>query len=107
VLEDFSRAWRRAGVALDRIGFAVEDQDRSSGIYQVRYQDLEASRKEEGFFSKLAFWSDDDKPEVRSYGIQLVADGGETRVQVLDEKGADVQTSTSQTIYRLLFEELR
>ena len=107
VLEDFSRAWRRTGVALDRIGFAVEDQDRSSGIYQVRYQDLEASRKEEGFFSKLAFWSDDDKPEVRSYGIQLVADGGETRVQVLDEKGADVQTSTSQTIYRLLFEELR
>ena len=107
VLEDFSRAWRRTGVALDRIGFAVEDQDRGNGLYRVRYQDLEAAREEEGFFSKLAFWSDGDKPEVRTYGIQLAADGGETRVQVLDEKGAEVQSSTSQSILKLLFEELR
>ncbi len=107
VLEDFSRAWRRTGVALDRIGFAVEDQDRGNGRYQVRYQDLEAAREEEGLLSKLAFWSDDDKPEVRTYGIQLAADGSETRVQVLDEKGAEVQNSTSQSILRLLFEELR
>ncbi len=107
VLEDFSRAWRRTGVALDRIGFAVEDQDRTNGLYRVRYQDLEAERKKEGFFSKLAFWSDGDKPEVRTYGIQLAANGSETRLQVLDEKGAEVQSSTSQSILRLLFEELR
>jgi len=105
-LEDFSRAWRRTGVALDRIGFAVEDQDRARGLYQVRYQDLEAEREKKGFFSKLAFWSD-DKPEVKTFGIQLAADGAETRVEVLDAKGAAVQDSTSQTIFRLLFEELR
>ena len=29
VNEDFSRAWRRTGVALDRVGFAVEDRNRS------------------------------------------------------------------------------
>ncbi len=107
VLEDFSRAWRRTGVALDRIGFAVEDQDRSNGVYRVRYQDLEAERKKEGFFSKLAFWSDGDKPEVRTYGIELRADGAETRVGVLDEKGAGLQGSTAQTILKLLYEELK
>jgi len=107
VLEDFSRAWRRTGVALDRIGFAVEDQDRAGGLYRVRYQDLEKSRKDEGWFSKLAFWSDDDQTEVRSYGIRLSADGAETQVAVLDEKGAEIQNQTSQTILKLLYEELK
>ncbi len=106
VLEDFSRAWRRTGVALDRIGFAVEDQDRAGGLYSVRYQDLEEARKEEGWLSKMAFWSDDET-EVRSYGIRLTADGAETRVAVLDEKGAEIQNQTSQTILKLLYEELK
>ncbi|MDX1593104.1 MAG: outer membrane protein assembly factor BamC [Gammaproteobacteria bacterium] len=106
VLEPFPGAWRRTGVALDRIGFAVEDQDREDGIYRVRYQDLEAGREEKGLLSKLAFWSD-DKPDVRTYGIRLSGDGEETRIDVRDEAGADVQSSTSQTILRLLYEELR
>jgi outer membrane protein assembly factor BamC len=107
ILEDFSRAWRRTGVALDRIGFAVEGQDRENGLYQVRYQQLEP-KKEEGFLSKLAFWSsDDDEPDVRTYGIRLRPDGAETRVKVLDEKGAEISGETSESILKLLYEELR
>lgn len=35
--ESFDRAWRRVGLALDRVGFAtVEDRDRSKGLYFVR-----------------------------------------------------------------------
>jgi outer membrane protein assembly factor BamC len=29
--EAFDRAWRRVGLALDRVGFTVEDRDRSQG----------------------------------------------------------------------------
>ena len=36
VLERFDRAWRRVGLALDRVGFTVEDRDRSKGLYFVR-----------------------------------------------------------------------
>ena len=34
--EAFDRAWRRVGLALDRVGFTVEDRDRSQGLYFVR-----------------------------------------------------------------------
>ena len=37
--DQFDRAWRRVGLALDRIGFTVVDRDRSSGVYFVRYGD--------------------------------------------------------------------
>ena len=39
VFEPFDRAWRRVGLALDRVGFTVEDRDRSKGYYFVRYVD--------------------------------------------------------------------
>ena len=39
VNEPFDRSWRRVGLALDRIGFTVEDRNRSQGIYYVRYID--------------------------------------------------------------------
>src|SRR6201999_460558 len=44
--EQFDRAWRRVGLALDRVGFTVEDRDRSKGLYFVRYADPEAEMKE-------------------------------------------------------------
>ena len=31
VHEPFDRAWRRVGLALDRVGFTVEDRDRAEG----------------------------------------------------------------------------
>src|SRR3989475_9779945 len=40
--EPFERAWRRVGLVLDRVGFTVEDRDRSKGFYFVRYVDPEA-----------------------------------------------------------------
>ena len=39
VEERFDRAWRRVGLALDRVGFTVEDRDRSKGLFFVRYVD--------------------------------------------------------------------
>src|SRR5690606_33231907 len=41
VKEAFDRAWRRVGLALDRVGFTVEDRDRANGIYFVRYVSAE------------------------------------------------------------------
>jgi outer membrane protein assembly factor BamC len=61
--DPFDRAWRRVGLALDRIGFLVEDKDRSKGLFFVRYSDLDAedtSKEEKGWLDKLAFWKDDD-----------------------------------------------
>ncbi len=44
--DQFDRAWRRVGLALDRIGFTVVDRDRSRGVYFVRYGDPDSLRQE-------------------------------------------------------------
>ena len=65
VLNDpFDRAWRRVGLALDRIGFVIEDKDRSNGVFFVRYADVDTDdtpAKKKGLFESMKFWGDDDK----------------------------------------------
>jgi outer membrane protein assembly factor BamC len=68
VLSDqFDRAWRRVGLALDRIGFVIEDKDRSKGLFFVRYADIDVetgTKKSKGFIDSLKFWGDDEKKEA-------------------------------------------
>ena len=68
VNDEFDRAWRRVGLALDRIGFVVEDKNRSSGLYFVRYTDVEldtSNQKKKGVLDSLKFWGDDKKEETK------------------------------------------
>ena len=70
--EGFDRAWRRVGLALDRVGFTVEDRDRTQGLYFVRYVDQgqDAQNKgEKGFFSRL-FSLDRKSTRLNSSHIQ-------------------------------------
>jgi outer membrane protein assembly factor BamC len=68
VLNDpFDRAWRRVGLALDRVGFVIEDKDRSNGIFFVRYADVDIDdtpKKKKGLLDSLKFWGDNDNKEV-------------------------------------------
>lgn len=111
--EQFDRAWRRVGLALDRVGFTVEDRDRSQGLFFVRYVDPEADllagqKKEKGFLSKLAFWSKDEKPdEKRQYRVHVVERGGESTVRVLTQEGGDDASSSANKIIKLLHEQLK
>jgi outer membrane protein assembly factor BamC len=67
--DQFDRAWRRVGLALDRIGFVIEDKDRSNGLFFVRYADVDIDdtpKKKKGLIETLKFWGDDDKKEVQT-----------------------------------------
>lgn len=112
--ENFSRAWRRTGLALDRVGFTVEDRDRSRGLYFVRYvnPDLDVGgEKSKGFFSKLKFWGDDDRDTTKDeYQISLVGgrDGDNTtEVLVLNKQGEPDKSDTADRILSLLHEQLK
>ena len=62
--DPFDRGWRRVGLALDRIGFVTEDKDRSTGLFFVRYSDVEIAgdtKKKKGLLDTLAFWKDSDE----------------------------------------------
>ena len=106
--EEYARAWRLVGLTLDRVGFAVEDRDRTRGVYYVRYLDPAAGEKgSEGFFSKLKFWSDTKVDTTRRYQVRLREAGGSTRVDVLNDKGVEDTSETAVRILTLLKEQIR
>jgi len=112
VAEGFDRAWRRIGLALDRVGFTVEDRDRSQGLYFVRYVDPDAdnkNKKDDGLLSKLAFWksSDKDLNKNTQYRIYVKGQGDNSTVQVLTKEGGVDTTDTSRRILGLLYEQLK
>ena len=109
--EPFDRAWRRVGLALDRIGFTVEDRDRAQGLYFVRYVDPDADNKSpsKGFLSRLAFWRSDDKPVQggSEYRLHVQGQGEDSRVTVLTREGGADTSETAKRILGLLQNELR
>ena len=106
--ESFSRAWRLIGLALDRVGFAVEDRDRSQGIYYVRYNDPSKEEADEGWLSKLAFWSDDkDVDKINRYQVKVNSDDAQTSVTVNNEQGQRDGSPTAVRILTLLKEQIR
>jgi outer membrane protein assembly factor BamC len=108
--EGFDRAWRRVGLALDRVGFAVEDRDRSKGVYFVRYIDPDvdnASKRDEGVLSKLAFWR--SKKDQATPQLQIVVNeaGDKSRVSVTGADGKTADANTQNRIINLLHTELK
>ena len=103
--EDFDRAWRRVGLALDRTGFTVEDRDRSKGIYFVRYV-APTDKKEQGFFSKLFSRSPDASAPLK-YRIVVRSEGNQSTVSVLNAAGAPETSANAQRIVRVLADDLK
>jgi outer membrane protein assembly factor BamC len=111
--EPFDRAWRRVGLALDRVGFTVEDRDRAKGFYFVRYvdpeRDAEQRARNQGFFSRLFSFG---KPETKTEQYRvMVRDAGRTgdasQVQVLNREGGNDGSDTAKRILSLLHEQLK
>jgi len=110
--ESFDRAWRRVGLALDRVGFTVEDRDRSQGLYFVRYidQDKDADSKvaDKGFFSRLFSSSKKDAAKgAQRYRIAVKPSGSISEVSVLNGDGAPETSKTGDRILTLLTEQLK
>lgn len=114
VNEQFDRAWRRVGLALDRVGFTVEDRDRSKGIYFVRYIDPETDVKttpETGMlarmFSGLKFWGGGPAKKNEQYQIAVRDMNASAQVNVLNKDGKQEQSATADRILTLLYDQLK
>jgi len=113
--DPYARAWRRVGLALDRIGFTVQDRNRADGVYFVRYidpqLDNETKATEKGWLSSLAFWRSDEKKVVTGgseYRIQVSDAGSNTaRVSVQTKDGGEEKSETANKILQLLKEQLK
>ncbi|QOL47754.1 outer membrane protein assembly factor BamC [Massilia litorea] len=107
--EGFDRAWRRVGLALDRVGFTVEDRDRVQGIYFVRYVDPDGSNKD-GFFKRLFTFGESDKAkEAQRYRVSVKAEpnASVSTVTVQDNTGKADTSATGTKILTLLNNELK
>lgn len=111
LFDAFDRAWRRVGLALDRVGFTVVDRDRSQGLYYVRYLDPEADldkKKDGGWLSKLAFWRDKGKTkQPEQFRVRLAAQGEQTVVRIEDAQGKPDSSETAGKILGLLYDQLK
>lgn len=115
VNEQFDRAWRRIGLALDRVGFTVEDRDRSKGIYFVRYidpeTDVKTTKDNPGFIGRtlgaLKFWGDSPAKKNEQYQIAVRDMDTSSQVNVLNKDGKQDQSATSKRILTLLYDQLK
>ncbi len=113
--DGFDRAWRRVGLALDRIGLVVNDRDRSKGVYYVKPAKGEADGKEPtsgGFWSSLAFWKSDDKDSTKLPENDLLVEvkevaPGSTTLRITDKNGKPLPNEFAKTALSRLATELQ
>ncbi|MBB5391940.1 MULTISPECIES: outer membrane protein assembly factor BamC [unclassified Herbaspirillum] len=108
--ESFDRAWRRVGLALDRVGFTVEDRDRTQGTYFVRYVDQNQDakdKKDQGFFSRIFSSSKDKEKTAAKYRIVVKGSGDSSNIVVQNGEGKPEVSDTADKILGLLNEQLK
>jgi outer membrane protein assembly factor BamC len=110
VNEPFDRAWRRVGLALDRVGFTVEDRDRQNGLYFVRYADPEGDMQkkdaERSLLSRI-FGTGEGKVKAEQYRVQVKPEKEASMVNVLNKDGGAESSTTAQRILALLHDQLK
>jgi outer membrane protein assembly factor BamC len=115
VVDDpFDRAWRRVGLALDRIGFTVVDRDRNQGLYFVRFADPDSRdpRKPDGFLARTwqaitSPFSKDTEERPEQYRVVVTELPSTSVVVVQDPKGGVDRSPSAQRILTLLQEQLK
>ena len=131
LIDPFDRAWRRVSLALDRIGFVVEDKDRTRGLFFLRFSDVEneGAQKKKGMLDKLKFWGDDDKPPPaqaeatavdgeapaaagknntgKQYRLKLEHTQNGSVLFVTDSNGQRDNSATAGRLLNMLYEQLK
>jgi outer membrane protein assembly factor BamC len=103
----FDRSWRDVGLALDRSNFSVEDRNRSSGVYYVRYVNPKDLGDTKGFFSNLFSSRDDSSLKAKRYQVVVKATGDNaSSVYVQDADGKPENTPAGFQLLTLLAEQL-
>lgn len=103
--DQFDRAWRRVGLALDRIGFLVEDKDRSRGVFYVKYSDVtidDAPEEKKGLLDSLKFWGDEEKDKKAAQPAPKQDD--KSMVDKLKFWGDDKDKANAEKQYRIKVE---
>lgn len=107
IAEPFDRAWRRVGVAIDRLGFTVEDRDRAKGLLFVRYRDptVDANGEKPGFFGRM--FSSSKPDEAAQYQLKLQSKGDQSVLTVQNKDGQPSNDANAQRMLSVIFDQLK
>jgi outer membrane protein assembly factor BamC len=105
--DNYARAWRWVGLALDSSNFVVEDQNRAQGKYVVEYRDLAEEGSQPGFFSKLAFWKESPPPKGTRYQVRLAGQGAQTTVVVQNAGGQPDNSPAAKQLLQALVDAIK
>ena len=108
VNDEFDRAWRRVGLALDRVGFVVEDKNRANGVYFVRYTDVDIDttpKNKKGLLDSLKFWGDDKEEKKPEPVVEAKKEESSLTDKLKFWKPAEKTTVDPSKQYRVKVEE--
>ena len=99
---DFAKVWRRTAIALDALGFVIEDRDRARRIYNV-YNELSTGKTEEEL--------EHGKPQTatvrESYRIQLDQKGETTELSIRTQTGQVDNSDIAVHVLNLLHSQFQ
>ncbi|MCF6338468.1 MAG: outer membrane protein assembly factor BamC [Gammaproteobacteria bacterium] len=98
----FDVVWRRTGLALDALGFTIEDFDRSSRIYHV-YNDLPSGLSEE----ELNYGKKKSATVREEYWIHVQEKGDFTHISVRNQVGDVDESQVTRSLLVLLLGQLK
>ncbi len=101
--EEFPLAWRSVGLAIDKSGIHIEDRNRTSGLYYVKYIPSELKTEKKGWLESL--WSGEETPpqELQIKVSEVVST--QCQVDILDKDGKP--SKVAPQISKLLLEYLK
>ena len=82
--EGFARSWRRVQLALDRLGFLVQDRDRSAGHYYIKLSET-FLEQEQSWLSRL--FGGSGVPVDKVFMISLSEQANQTELVIRGESG--------------------
>ena len=100
--DSYERSWRHMTIAIDRLGYLVEDKNRSAGVFYIQLPET-FEVKSEGFFGSI-FSGGFDKPKHDKYLIVLEDKGTQTIVTV--KPNGDV-TEDFKTVARKILKDIQ
>jgi outer membrane protein assembly factor BamC len=104
--EAYDNAWRHVGLALERSNFTIDDQDRTRGIYFIRYVDpKDMSSDEQGFWSQVFHGHKDKEAKVYRVNVRAITQT-QTRVAIVDDKGTVDTSPPARQIMALITGQL-
>lgn len=98
IQDTFDKSWRRAGLAIEKSGFTIEDKDRTKGIYLLR-----PVKVERGLLDKLQFWKDSVDENAR-YRL-TVKDGG-AACEVAAASADGISTEGSKKLLGAIYQHI-